>query len=47
VSKAEFAGLTGQFLQAHRGTRLLGRIADDNQVASQFEFDIAAPNGSS
>ena len=38
--KAEFVGLTGQFLQAHRETRLLGRIANGNQVASVFEFGL-------
>jgi ketosteroid isomerase-like protein len=43
--KPEFVGLTGQFLQAHRGTRLLSRMADGNQVASVFEFDFDAPNG--
>jgi ketosteroid isomerase-like protein len=43
--KAEFVGLTGQFLQAHRETRLLGRMADGNRVASLFEFVIDAPNG--
>ena len=43
--KAEFVGLTGQFLQAHRETHLLGRIANGNEVASLFEFDIEAPNG--
>ena len=43
--KAEFVGLTGQFLQAHRETRLLGRMANGNQVASLFEFAIVAPNG--
>ena len=37
--KAEFVGLTGQFLQAHRETRLLGRMANGNQVASLFERD--------
>jgi ketosteroid isomerase-like protein len=43
--KAEFVGLTGQFLYAHRETRLLGRMANGNEVASLFEFDIEAPNG--
>jgi hypothetical protein len=32
--KAEFVGLTGQFLQAHRETHLLGRIANGSEVAS-------------
>jgi ketosteroid isomerase-like protein len=43
--RAEFIGLTGQFLQAHRETRLLGRMANGNEVASLFEFAIVAPNG--
>src|SRR4030081_3637022 len=43
--KAEFVGLTGQFLQAHRETRLLGRMASGNEVASVFEFVIETPNG--
>lgn len=43
--KAEFVGLTGQFLQAHGETRLLGRMANGNEVASVFEFAIEAPNG--
>jgi ketosteroid isomerase-like protein len=43
--KAEFVGLTVQFLQAHRETRLLGRMAAGNEVASLFEFAIEAPNG--
>jgi ketosteroid isomerase-like protein len=43
--KAEFVGLTGQFLQAHRETRLLSRIANGNEVASFFEFVIDAPTG--
>jgi ketosteroid isomerase-like protein len=43
--KAEFVGLTNMFLQAHRETRLLGRLADGNRVASLFEFVIDAPNG--
>jgi len=43
--KAEFVGLTQQFLSAHRATRMLRRIADDNTVTSVFEFVIDAPNG--
>ena len=43
--KVEFVALTGQFLHAHRETRLLGRIADGNDVASLFEFALEAPNG--
>jgi ketosteroid isomerase-like protein len=43
--KADFIMLTAQFLQAHRETRALGRIANGNEVASLFEFDIEAPNG--
>jgi len=43
--KAEFVGLTGQFLHAHRETRLLGRMAKGNEVASLFEFEIEAPDG--
>ncbi len=43
--KAEFVGLTGQFLHAHRETRLLGRMANGNEVASLFEFEIEAPDG--
>jgi ketosteroid isomerase-like protein len=43
--KAEFVGLTAQFLGAHRATRLLRRIADDCTVASLFEFVIQAPSG--
>ena len=43
--KPEFVGLTGQFLHAHRETRLLGRMANGNEVASLFEFEIEAPNG--
>src|SRR5437763_8219013 len=43
--KAEFVALTGKFLQAHRETRLLGRMANDNEVASVFEFAIEAPHG--
>jgi ketosteroid isomerase-like protein len=43
--KAEFVGLTGRFLHAHRETRLLGRMANGNEVASLFEFEIEAPNG--
>jgi ketosteroid isomerase-like protein len=43
--KAEFVGLTSQFLDAHRETRVLGRIANAYEVASQFEFIVQAPNG--
>ena len=43
--KEEFVDLTAQFLSAHRGTRLLQRIADGDTVISMFEFDIDAPNG--
>ena len=43
--KAEFVGLTAQFLGAHRATRLLRRIADSDTVTSLFEFVIDAPNG--
>jgi ketosteroid isomerase-like protein len=43
--KAEFVGLTAQFLGAHRATRLLRRIADGDTVTSLFEFVIDAPNG--
>ena len=44
--RAEFVGLTGQFLQAHRETRLLGRMSSGNEVASVFEFAIVARMGS-
>jgi len=43
--KAEFVGLTAQFLSAHRATRLLRRIADGDTVTSLFEFVMDAPNG--
>jgi ketosteroid isomerase-like protein len=43
--KTEFVQLTGQFLGAHRATRLLGRIADGSTVTSMFEFVVDAPNG--
>ena len=43
--KAEFVGLTAQFLSAHRATRLLRRIADESTVTSIFEFVVDAPNG--
>jgi ketosteroid isomerase-like protein len=43
--KDEFVGMTGQFLHAHRETRLLSRMAQGNEVASLFEFVIDAPNG--
>ena len=43
--KAEFVDLTAQFLNAHRATRLLRRIADGNTVTSIFEFIVDAPNG--
>ena len=43
--KADFVGMTAQFLGAHRATRLLRRIADENTVTSLFEFVIDAPNG--
>ena len=43
--KAEFVGLTAQFLGAHRATRLLRRIADGDTVTSLFEFVVDAPNG--
>ena len=43
--KAEFVQLTGQFLNAHRETRLHSRIADGATVVSAFEFVIDAPNG--
>ncbi|HEY3059647.1 MAG TPA: nuclear transport factor 2 family protein [Chloroflexota bacterium] len=43
--KAEFVGLTAQFLEAHRSTHLISRIADGNRVASLFEFVVDAPNG--
>jgi len=43
--KAEFVGLTAQFLGAHRATRLLRRIADGDTVTSLFEFVIDAPGG--
>src|SRR6266508_4147317 len=42
--KAEFVGLTGQFLHAHRETRLLRRMANDNEDASIFQFGIEAQN---
>lgn len=43
--KAEFVGLTAQFLGTHRATRLLRRIADGDTVTSLVEFVIDAPNG--
>ena len=43
--KAEFVGLTAQFLVAHRATRLLRRIVEQDTVTSLFEFVIDAPNG--
>ena len=43
--KAEFVGLTAQFLGAHRATRLLRRIADGDTVTSLVEFVIEAPSG--
>jgi len=43
--KAEFLNLTAQFLNAHRATRLLRRIADGNTVTSMFEFVVGTPNG--
>src|SRR5262249_35323130 len=43
--KAEFLNLTARFLNAHRATRLLRRIADGNTVTSMFEFVVEAPNG--
>ena len=43
--KAEFVEMTAQFLGAHRATRLVRRIANEDTVTSLFEFDIAAPNG--
>lgn len=43
--KAEFVGMTAQFLGAHRATRLLRRIADEDTVTSLFEFVIDAPSG--
>ena len=43
--KAEFVALTQQFLHAHRGTRLLGRVANSDEVASLLEFTIDAPSG--
>jgi ketosteroid isomerase-like protein len=43
--KAEFVGMTEQFLGAHRATRLLRRIADDDTVMSMFEFVIQPPSG--
>lgn len=43
--KAEFVQLTEQFLNTHRATRLLSRIADGGAVVSAFEFVIVAPNG--
>jgi ketosteroid isomerase-like protein len=45
AGKAEFVGLTEQFLGAHRATRLLRRIAHEDTVTSLFEFVIDAPNG--
>jgi ketosteroid isomerase-like protein len=43
--KAEFVTMTSQFLNAHRATRLLRRIADGNTVTSMFEFVVDAPDG--
>jgi ketosteroid isomerase-like protein len=43
--KAEFVGMTAQFLGVHRATRLLRRVADQDMVTSMFEFVIDAPNG--
>jgi ketosteroid isomerase-like protein len=43
--KAKFVELTAQFLGAHRATRLLRRIADEDTVTSLIEFVINAPNG--
>jgi ketosteroid isomerase-like protein len=43
--KAEFLKLTAQFLNAHRATRLLRRIADGNTVSSMFEFVVDTPSG--
>jgi ketosteroid isomerase-like protein len=43
--KDAFVELTSQFLNAHRATRLLRRIADDDTVTSMFEFVIQPPNG--
>jgi len=43
--KAEFLNLTAQFLNAHRTTRLLRRLADGNTVTSMFEFVVGTPNG--
>jgi ketosteroid isomerase-like protein len=45
--KAEFVALTAQFLQAHRRTHVLSRMADGNHVATLFEFVIDAPTGES
>src|SRR5215813_217078 len=43
--KAAFVDLTSQFLSAHRATRLLKRIADNDTVTSMFEFVSQPPNG--
>jgi ketosteroid isomerase-like protein len=43
--KAEFVNMTAQFLNAHRATRLLRRIADGNTVTSMFEFVVDTPSG--
>ena len=43
--KAEFVGLTAQFLVARRATRLLRRIVERDTVTSLLEFVIDAPNG--
>jgi ketosteroid isomerase-like protein len=43
--KAEFVKMTAQFLNAHRASRLLRRIADGTTVTSMFEFVIDTPNG--
>jgi len=43
--KAEFVDMTEQFLGAHRATRLLRRVANDDTVMSMFEFVMQPPNG--
>jgi hypothetical protein len=45
LGRAEFVGLTCDFLQAHREARLLGRAEAGNRVASIFEFVMEAPDG--
>lgn len=41
----EFVALTEQFLQFHKGTRVVRRFEDGDDVCSIYEFALSTPSG--